>query len=184
MNQPSVEPVQVAVMRTVKLGCEAAFEQALHEFIQRSLKLSGQMGVYIIRPAPGTDSRQYGIVRRFVNRDAITAFRNSPEYLEWSQKVAGLTEGPVKTEELCGLESWFTLPGETLRPLPQWKMALITYIAVDIVTTLLFWAIGPAIQNWPFLIRNSAFNVLVVAALTWVAMPLLTRVFHKWLQPE
>ena len=42
----------------------------------------------------------------------------------------------------------------------------------------------PLIQNWPFLIRNSAFNVVVVACLTWLAMPLLTRVFHGWLQPK
>lgn len=184
MNQPSVEPIQVAVMRTVKPGCEAAFEQALHEFVQRSLTLPGQMGVYIIRPAPETDSRQYGIVRRFADRDTIEAFRKSPEYLEWTQKVAGLTEGPAKSEELCGLESWFTSPGQPLRALPPWKMAVVTFIAVDIVTTLLSWVIGPLIQSWPFLLRNSAFNVGVVACLTWVAMPLLTRVFHKWLQPE
>jgi antibiotic biosynthesis monooxygenase (ABM) superfamily enzyme len=62
-------------------------------------------------------------------------------------------------------------------------MAVVTFIAVDIVTSLLFWAIGPFIQNWSFPLRNSAFNVAVVACLTWVAMPLLTRVFHNWLQP-
>jgi uncharacterized protein len=63
-------------------------------------------------------------------------------------------------------------------------MALVTYIGVDIVTTLLFYAIGPLIQSWSFLIRNSAFNILVVACLTWIAMPLLTRLFSSWLQPK
>lgn len=184
MIPPSVEPIQVAIIRTVKPGCETEFERALHDFVQQSLTLSGQMGVHIIRPAPGSGSRQYGVIRKFANRDAVTTFRTSPEYLGWNQKVMDLTEGPGKSEELCGLESWFTLPGQALRPLPQWKMAVVTYVAVDIVTTLLFWAIGPAIQNWSFLLRNSAFNVLVVACLTWVAMPLLTRIFHRWLQPE
>ena len=178
------EPIQVAIVRTVKPGCEAAFEQALHDFIQRSLLLSGQLGVHVIRPAPGSGSRQYGILRKFADRDALTLFRTSPEYLEWNQKVLDLTEGSGSVEELCGLESWFTLPGQPLRPLPQWKMALVTFIAVDMVTTLLFWMIGPAIQNWPFLLRNSAFNVLVVACLTWLAMPVLTRVLHGWLQPK
>ena len=178
------DPVHVAIVRTVKPGCEAAFERALHEFVQRSLSLPGQMGVHIIRPAPGSNSRQYGIIRRFADRNALTAFRASPEYLEWNQLATDLTEGDGHAEELCGLESWFTLPGQALQPLPQWKMALITYIAVDIVTTLLFWIIGPVIQAWPFLVRNSAFNVLVVVCLTWVAMPLLTRMFHGWLQPK
>ena len=178
------EPLHVAIVRTVKPGCETAFEQALHDFVQRSLTLPGQTGVHVMRPAPGSDSREYGIIRGFANRDALTAFRTSPEYLEWNEFALGLTEGSGKVEELCGLESWFTLPGQPLRPLPQWKMALITFIGVDVVTTLLFWTIGPAIQNWPFLIRNSAFNVVVVACLTWIAMPLLTRLFHNWLQPK
>jgi antibiotic biosynthesis monooxygenase (ABM) superfamily enzyme len=104
--------------------------------------------------------------------------------LEWNQAVLGLTEGEGHAEELNGLESWFTLPGHALQPFPPWKMAIVTYIGVDIVTTLLFYIIGPAIQNWTFLIRNSAFNVVVVACLTWIAMPLLTRVFNDWLQPK
>src|SRR5580700_3830961 len=74
-------------------GCEAAFEQALHEFVQRSLSLPGQMGVHIIRPAPGSNSRQYGIIRRFADRNALTVFRASPEYLEWNQLATDLTEG-------------------------------------------------------------------------------------------
>jgi antibiotic biosynthesis monooxygenase (ABM) superfamily enzyme len=182
MNTASTEPIQVAIIRTVRPGCEAAFEKALHDFVQRSLTLSGQMGVHIIRPAPGAASRQYGIIRRFASRDALTTFRTSAEYLDWNQTVVELTEGPGQVEELNGLENWLTLPGQPLRPLPPWKMALVTYIGVDVVTTLLFWLIGPFIQNWPFLLRNSAFNVVVVACLTWLAMPLLTRIFHKWLE--
>jgi len=178
------EPIHIATVRTVKPGCEAAFELALHEFVQHSLVLPGQLGVHIIRPAQGSDSREYGIIRQFASRDALAAFRTSPEYLEWNQFALGLTEGSGHAEELHGLESWFTLPGQPLRPISQWKMAIATYIGVDVVTTLLFWAIGPAIQDWPFLIRNSAFNVIVVACLTWLAMPLLTRVLHRWLQPQ
>jgi uncharacterized protein len=178
------EPIHVAIVRTVKPGCEAAFEQALHDFVRRSLTLPGQTGVHVMRPAPGSESREYGIIRGFASRDALMAFRSSPEYLEWNQFALGLTEGSGRVQELCGLESWFTLPDQPLRPLPQWKMALVTYIGVDVVTTLLIWTIAPAMQSWPFLIRNSAFNVVVVAALTWIAMPLLTRVFDSWMRPK
>lgn len=177
------EPIHVAVVRKVKPGFEPMFEKALHDFVQHSLTLPGQIGVHIIRPAPGTDSREYGILRGFANREALTAFRTSPEYQKWRHLVEGLTEGSERTEELSGLESWFTLPGQPLRPLPPWKMALLTYLGVDVVTTVLSWIVGPVIQPWPFLLRNSAFNVLVVACLTWVAMPLLTRVFQGWLHP-
>jgi antibiotic biosynthesis monooxygenase (ABM) superfamily enzyme len=45
-------------------------------------------------------------------------------------------------------------------------------------------AIGPAIHEWPLLIRNAAFNVIVVSCLTWLVMPLLTRVLHNWLHSK
>src|SRR5215831_5607615 len=96
------QPIQVAIVRTVRAGCEAEFEKALHAFVQRSLALSGQLGVHIIRPAPGSSSRQYGIIRRFADRESLTAFRQSSEYLEWNQLALDLTEGNPRVEELCG----------------------------------------------------------------------------------
>lgn len=180
MNQP----IHVVIVRTVKTGCETDFEQALRDFIEQSHWLSGQLGVSVIRPSRGSGSRQYGIIHKFADDEALDQFRKSPEYLEWSQQVVNLTEGESQVEEFAGLESWFTLPGQSLQPLPPWKMAIVTYIGVDIVTTLLFYVVGPFIQPWPFLIRNSAFNVAVVACLTWIAMPLLTRIFSGWLHPK
>jgi uncharacterized protein len=178
------EPVHVVIIRTVRPGCEAAFEQALHQFVQKSLSLSGQMGVHIIRPAPGSDSREYSIIRRFSDRDALIAFRTSPEYLEWNQIAADLTEGRGHAEELCGLESWFTLPNKPLRALPQWKMAIATYLGVVPVIMFLSLTLGRLIQNWNFVVNNIVFNAFVVALLTWVVMPLITRALHGWLHPE
>jgi antibiotic biosynthesis monooxygenase (ABM) superfamily enzyme len=178
------EIVHVAVTRTVKPGCEAAFEMALHEFVQRSLKLPGQMGVHIIRPARGSDSLEYGIIRRFANRYALNAFRTSPEYLEWNQFALGLTEGSGHVEELCGLESWFTLPGQPLRPLPRWKMAISTYLGVVPVIMGLSLTLGPLVRSWNFVLNNLVFNACVVALLTWVVMPLITRILHHWLHSE
>jgi uncharacterized protein len=178
------EPIHVAVIRTVKPGSEAAFEKSLHEFVQRSLSLAGQMGVHIIRPAPGSGSRQYGIIRKFADRNALDEFRASPEYLEWNQIVTDLTEGSGRVEELHGLESWFTLPGQPLHPLPQWKMAIATYLGVVPVIMFLSLTLGRLIQNWNFILNNIVFNAFVVALLTWVVMPLITRALQGWLHSE
>lgn len=179
MNDP--ETITVSITRKAKPGCKAEFERALHDFVQRSFSLPGQMGVHIMRPAPGSVSKEYGIVRKFANRDALVQFRTSPEYLEWNHLAVELTEGAGRTEELCGLESWFTPPGTSMRPLPKWKMALVTFAGVYVITTLLTLAIGPVISPWPLPIRNAAFNVIVVSCLTWAVMPLLTRFLHNWL---
>jgi antibiotic biosynthesis monooxygenase (ABM) superfamily enzyme len=178
------EPIHVAVVRRVKPGCEAAFEKALHDFVQRSLRLPGQIGVHIIRPAPGSECREYGIIRGFANREALKAFRTSPEYLAWNQFALELTEGSGRAEELSGLESWFTLPGQPLRPLPQWKMAIATYLGVVPVIMFLSLTLGRLIQNWNFILNNIVFNAFVVALLTWVVMPLITQALHGWLQTK
>src|SRR5262245_34710185 len=146
MNPQST--ITVSITRTVKRGCEADFERELHDFVQRSLTLPGQMGVHIMRPAPGSDSREYGIVRKFASRDALMGFRESPAYREWTQMAVDLTEGSARTEELTGLESWFTLPGASLRALPKWKMAVATFLGVFPVVVILTLALGPAIQSW------------------------------------
>jgi len=74
------EPVTVSITRTVKPGCEAGFERALNEFVQRSLNLLGQLGVHVMRPAPGSTSRDYGIMlcgRRYVVRPKSTGCGNA-----------------------------------------------------------------------------------------------------------
>ena len=176
-------PVTVSITRIVKPGCEADFERALHDFVQRSLALPGQHGVHIMRPAPGSGSREYGIVRKFASREELEEFRLSPEYLTWNHLAAELTEGQGRAEELTGLESWFTLPGAALRPLPQWKMAIATYLGVLPVVMVLSLTIGRLIGSWGFFLSNVVFNACVVACLTWLVMPLITRALHDWLQP-
>jgi uncharacterized protein len=178
------DAVTVCITRTVRPGREGEFERALHDFVQRSLLLPGQQGVHVMRPAPGSDSRDYGIVRKFANRDALAAFRSSREYLGWTELAVDLTEGTARVEELCGLESWFTLPGAPLRPLPKWKMAVATFLGVFPVATILNLTLGPKLLPLNFVISNMVFNACVVILLTWVVMPLITRLLHAWFHSD
>ena len=182
MNQ--TDTVTVSITRTAKPGCENEFEQALHNFVQHSLTLPGQLGVHIMRPAPGSGSREYGIIRKFASRDSLNEFRTSPQYLEWNQLAVELTEGAGRVEELTGLESWFTLPGAPLRALPKWKMAIATFLGVFPVAATLNLTLGPAIHSWPFILRSTVFNACMVSLLTWLVMPLITRALHGWLHRE
>lgn len=175
------EPIHIAVIRRVRPGLEAEFQQALREFIQESFGHSGVLGAGMFVPMPGSDSHEYGVLRSFRNEQERDDFYKSPLFKAWQERVKSLTEGEPVYRKLHGLEAWFRNPAQPNPPL--WKMALVTYIGVDVVTTLVLWLIGPLIQNWPFLIRNSSLNVVIVACLTWIAMPFLVWIFKKWLQP-
>ncbi len=179
------EPVTVAVTRVVKPGCEEEFERVLHDFVQRSLHLPGQLGVHILRPPPGSGSREYGILRRFENAEAHDAFYQLPLFEEWKRKVAGLVEGEPRYERLSGLETWFTLPGQrAIIPPPRWKMALVTLLAVYPLSLVLGITVGKWIKSWTIFGSSLIIGALMVILLTWVLMPQLTLLFKPWLYPN
>jgi antibiotic biosynthesis monooxygenase (ABM) superfamily enzyme len=174
------EPIHVAVVRTVKPGCEKAFEQALQEFFQASFAHGGVLGATMIVPPPGSDSREFGILRTFAGEKERDAFYQSAMFRAWEEKARTLTEGAPVYRQLHGLEAWFRSPA----PPPRWKMAVATYLGVLPVVILLSLTLGPAISSWHFLFNHIVFNLCVVALLTWIVMPLVTRALDSWLQPK
>ncbi len=178
-------PVTVAVISVAKPGYEEAFERALHDFVQQSLHLPGQLGVHILRPPSGSGSREYGIMRHFESAEARDDFYRSPLFEQWKQTVAGMVEGEPRYEHVSGLETWFTLPSQrTIVPPPRWKMALVTLLAVYPLTIVLVITVLNWMSHWPMLLKFLIFNVCIVTGLTWFLMPLLTRLFKPWLYPK
>ena len=172
-------PIHVAITRRVKPGCETEFQAALREFFHASFAHGGVLGATMIVPSPGSDSREFGILRSFANEKERDDFYASPIFKEWEKRCAPLTETNAWTHRpLHGLEAWFRSPAT---PPPRWKMAVATFLGVFPVATLLSLTVGPAIKSWHFLLSNAVFNVCVVALLTWVVMPLVTRALHHWL---
>jgi len=174
-------PIHIAITRRVRPGCEAEFQQALRGFFQTSLAHGGVLGVTMIVPPPGSDSREFGILRTFADEKERDAFYKSSNFEAWRQRVTPLTEGEPVYRQLHGLEAWFRSSGD---PPPLWKMAVATYLGVLPVVMILGLTLGPAISSWNFLLNNIVFNLCVVALLTWIVMPLITRALHSWLQPK
>ena len=172
------EPIHVAVVRTVKPGCEKAFEQALQEFFQASFAHGGVLGATMIVPPPGSDSRERGILRTFAGEKERDAFYQSAMFKSWEQKAVTLTEGESVDRQMHGLEAWFRSSGS---PPPRWKMAVATFLGVFPTATILSLTLGQMTKAWPFILGSTVFNVCMVALLTWFVMPLITRFLHHWL---
>src|ERR1043165_3028434 len=157
-------PIHVAITRRVRPGCEAEFQAALREFFQTSFAHGGVLGATMIVPPPGSDSREFGILRTFADEKERDNFYASPGFKAWEERIRSLTEGARSYRELRGLEAWFRSPGD---PPPRWKMAVATYLGVFPVATILSLTLGPAIHSWHFLLSNALFNACVVVLLTW-----------------
>lgn len=173
-------PIHIAIMRQVKAGCESEFQQALREFFQKSFGHVGVWGASMLTPPPGSDSREYGILRTFADERERDTFYESPMFKAWEEMAKAMTEGEPVYRQLHGLEAWFRLP----TPPPRWKMAVATFLGVFPVAMILNLTLGATIKSWPFILRNAVFNACVVVLLTWVVMPLVTRLLHDWLHPH
>lgn len=175
-------PIHIAITRRVKPGCEAEFQTALREFFQASFTHGGVLGATMIVPPPGSDSREFGILRTFADEKERDDFYASPIFKAWEAKCAPLTESNSWTHRpLHGLEAWFRSPHN---PPPRWKMAVATFLGVFPLAMILNLTLGPFIREWPFVLRNATFNAFVVVLLAWAVMPVVTKILRGWLQPQ
>lgn len=174
--------IHVAITRRVRPGRESEFESRVQEFFHRAEQVDGTTGAYLLRPVPGSSSNEYGILRSFESEAARERFYASPEYAEWNQCVGELVEGPPTRRPLHGLEAFFRAAGETAPP-PAWKMAILTWIAVNPAVYIFAKGVPSVVPGLPFLVEFSLVNAFVVALLTWGFMPLLTRLAARWLSP-
>jgi uncharacterized protein len=62
-------------------------------------------------------------------------------------------------------------------------MALLTFVGVYPLSMLFPMLVIPMTPSWPHWIQGAVIAALIVASLTWIIMPALTRVFEKWLFP-
>ncbi len=184
MTPPShSEPVHVAITRRVRPGCEAEFQQALREFVEASFSHHGVLGAHMLVPMPGSNSTEFGILRTFQSEQERDAFYESPRFKAWAERARSLTEGEPVYRRLHGLEAWFR--GANQPEPAQWKMALLTFVAVWPVSMAVPAALNPFIgQRVSNVIFAGAVAAGIVVVLTWLVMPLLVRIAQRWLYPK
>ena len=76
-------PIHIAITRQVRPGCEAEFQQALREFFQTSHAHPAVLGATMLVPPPGSESREFGILRTFTNEKQRDEFYASPMFQAW-----------------------------------------------------------------------------------------------------
>jgi uncharacterized protein len=64
---------------------------------------------------------------------------------------------------------------------PRAKLALLTWAGAYAVILLVLAAGGPAMAGWPLALRALVLSGLMVAAMTWIIVPVMTRLFRGWL---
>ena len=177
-------PVTTAVTRRVKPGHEAAYEAFLAGISSAARAFPGYLGIEVFRPAPGA-SDEYRTVYRFDSVAHLRSWLDSAERAAWLQRAEPHVAGPMRTQVLVGLEGWFTLPTRPgVAPPPAYKMALVTWVTIFPLITLVVVVSAPLLGSLPLVVRLAATTAVTVSLMTWVVMPRMTRLLHRWLYPD
>ena len=172
--------VHVAIVREVIPGREAEFEQAIRAFLRESLSEPGTERAHLLLPAMGSERCEYGILRSFSDEAAMHAFYASERFAKWQEQIAPLVVGEQVRRRLHGLEGFFRGPA----PPPRWKMASLTWLGVFAAVFTWSRTLGPVVHSRvPPVLATVVDTGVVVTVLAWGLMPLLTRMFRKWLHP-
>jgi antibiotic biosynthesis monooxygenase (ABM) superfamily enzyme len=170
------------ISRNLKPGREKEYDDWLRRYLALEIKAPGYLGTTVILPG-GTRSTTRYIIIRFVDKASMRAWRESDQSAELLKEADKYSTPHYDSAH--GMETWFTLPDlRALGPPPKWKMALIVFMAAYAISLPSHYLIDPYLEGWPILFSSIAFTGILVIGLTYFAMPILSRVFGRWLYPS
>jgi len=187
------KPVTVIVRRIAKKDKIKEFEEWLSGISKEVSRQEGSMGIDIIKPTPNISNKskpEYVIIFRFNTYENLDKWETSPIRHEWLQKGRKLAESDYDVQKLTGLEFWFTpyfkdesSPMIPLQPPPRYKMVIVTIPVISILLMTLVPQIHflTEMLSIPFPIRLVIALTITVLLMTYVIMPLLTKLLKPWL---
>jgi uncharacterized protein len=174
------EGATLVVNRRIRPGQEQAYEDWLRRVIQAAGAFPGYMGVTTLSPQ-GIDSDLRYLIWRFDSEVTLDAWERSDIRNALVNEVQNYATQEV--ESATGMETWFSLPDMRVHPPPKWKMFAVTLPTAYVVSLTARFLLGPFLGDWPLFASNLFFTVILMATLTYFAMPRLSLLLRKWLYP-
>jgi antibiotic biosynthesis monooxygenase (ABM) superfamily enzyme len=175
-------PATAVITREVSPGREPDYQQWSRGLVAAVARFPGYEGATLLGPPHGQLGRHM-LILRFSDKRSLQRWVDSDERKSLTAEAAKFSKEVY--EQPSSLETWFAVPGlGAVAPPPRWKMALVTTPAAYILITAILAVLSPISESWPQIASNAVVTALMVALLTYVAMPTLTRVFRQWLYPN
>jgi antibiotic biosynthesis monooxygenase (ABM) superfamily enzyme len=177
-KQSSKEFTEV-ISRNITAGHEKDFDDWLQRFMVIERQFPGYLGTTIIAPGGNISSVRY-IINRFADQTSLDTWENSQEALKLIEEVSKYST----RERVTGLETWFSLPDlKTIGAPPKWKMAIVSFIGAYSISSVAQYVLSLYFGQQP-LLTNILMTIILVVGLTYLAMPLLSRLLLRWLYPR
>lgn len=174
------EPVTVVFSQRVKAGGETEYARLVDEVVGMLHSVDGFLASDILDPVEGVQT-EHAVVVAFASRRQLDAWLEAPERREWLARIEPFIEGERSMSVVGGFAGWFE--GSAPRPggPRRWKQAIAVLIALYPTALTLGWILRTVAPDLPFAVNMLVANILGVAVLTWLLMPLLTKLLAGWL---
>jgi len=170
--------ITVVVAREVAPGREADFHRWVDELLAAARRFPGFLGSGVLQPIAG--GSVWHVVYRFDSPERLAGWEGSTIRSRLLERGAEFME-TVAVRRLDGMEAWFAPPAGPSGPPPRWKTFLMTATVIVVLQFLLSTALRPLVGDWPLFPRTAAVILPLVALMTWVVMPRLSRWLRPWL---
>ncbi|MDX2140699.1 MAG: antibiotic biosynthesis monooxygenase [Chloroflexota bacterium] len=172
-------PVTWIISRQCVAGKEADYERWIAGISSEMQHLPGYEGINVIRP--GSSNDEYVLILRFDTYDHLRLWEQSDVRKTWLTKLEPLTRGETKTQVLTGMEYWFTLPNQGMAMPPRYKMVLLSWLGLFPMSLVVSLFLQDILAIMVLPVRVAITNLFLLALMTYVVMPRLTRLFKRWL---
>jgi uncharacterized protein len=176
-------PVAVNVTRRVKPERVGEFEEWVSGITDAISRFPGYLGAEVLKPGDPSES-EYHIIFKFERLSDLQRWEDSEELRDWCGRVESFQEGPAQRYVVTGLKRWFVLPpSRDTPPPPPYKLVAITWLAIYPLITAVFF-FGDPLQQLPLGIRTLVVTAIIVPAMIYLVLPLMTPLFTRWLYPR
>lgn len=172
----STEPVTLLVARRVRNGRYHDFLAWLHEGEHLATDFAGYLGSGVLAPPPGDD--EYQIIFRFSDEQTLAAWEHSASRQAWLERGRDLFAHPHE-HRVRGLDGWF---GPAARRPPRWKQSIAIWLAFFPVSLSFNALFGEAFDGLPLLAAVLLSTLILTPLMTYLFIPLSTRLLGPWLQ--
>lgn len=164
----------LTIGRTVHPGREREFETEFAEVLASAAAMPGWVGgsVFAVGAAPA----EYDTRMHFASQDALDEWVRSDTRRAWLERLEVLSD--QATVARLGAQDGWLLPPHIVpvRPPPRYRVALLTWPGICPLITAILALAGSHIAHLPVFVRSLVLTACVIPLMTWLVMPLLTRV--------
>jgi antibiotic biosynthesis monooxygenase (ABM) superfamily enzyme len=174
--------VAACITSAIRPGMEKQYREWLSEIQTVQAQFPGYQGTYLQMPAPGS-AGLWTIVLKFNSPETLEQWFRSAERLALIEKSKGLIASENIKRMHSAFPGWLPTDAEGQSP-ANWKAAMLVLLGLYPVVELQIHFLSPLLTRWHPSLGIFFSNVMSVLIISYVEMPILTKVFQDWLLPN